>query len=369
MCEIHRAAPLAAADAGHDHQIGCNPAQFQTPAGLANPLELCRHTRQIARRFTHRCSMNPPDSARPVLGIVLAFAVIYLVWGTTYLGITWSLQTLPPFLSGAIRFIVAGGLMLLWVLMRSPAALREVPLGKAAVAGVLLSGIGNGLVVFAQQGVPSGVAALVVSSIPGFVLLLDTLFFTRVRPALVRVAGMLIAIGGVGLLSTDIHRMSGDAQPLHVISLLAAAAGWSLGTLLQQKAVTPRTIVAFTSVQMLAGGLFQLIASGLHGEWVTFDPVSVSLASWLAVAYLIVFGSILAFNCYLWLLTQVSAPAATTYALVNPVIALILGAVIMNERITGPAMVAAALVLTGVSLVLFHGAWNARKQAAAPASQ
>jgi drug/metabolite transporter (DMT)-like permease len=308
--------------------------------------------------------MSTPPSligeARPMLAIVLAFAVIYIIWGTTYLGITLSLQTLPPFLSGAIRFITAGGLMLVWVLLQNPGSLRDVPFGTAVLAGVLLSGIGNGFVIVAQQGVPSGVAALVVSAIPGIVLLFDALFFSRRRPGLAPMLGVLIALAGVGLLSSDVERMAGHATPLHVVALLSAATGWSLGTLIQQRAVTPRSIIPFTCVQMLAGGVFQLTLSGLTGEWSHFEVQQVSLISWFALAYLIVFGSIVAFNCFLWLLTQVPAPAVTTYALVNPVIALVLGSVILDERITPLAWLAALLVLTGVALVLFHGLWARR---------
>lgn len=305
---------------------------------------------------------SPEPASRSLTLIVLAFAVIYLVWGTTYLGIAYSLQSLPPFLSGAIRFLSAGALIGLWVLLRSPQHFREVPFLSACAAGVLLSGIGNGLVVFAQQAVPSGVAALVVSSIPGLVLLFDALFFTRVRPATLRIFGVLIAIGGVALLSADVGRLSGTAEPLHVFALLAAATGWSFGTLVQQSAVTPRTILAFTAVQMIAGGAFQLTAAAFAGEWQAFDPAAVTTTSWLALGYLVVFGSILAFNCYLWLLTRVSAPAVTTYALVNPVIALVLGAVWLQERITVTAMLAAGLVLSGVALVLFHGAAASLRQ-------
>lgn len=299
---------------------------------------------------------------RPLTFIVLAFAVIYLVWGTTYLGIAYSLQSLPPFLSGAIRFLSAGALIGLWVLLRAPERFRDVPLLTACGAGVLLSGIGNGLVIFAQQAVPSGVAALVVSSIPGLVLLFDALFFTRVRPATLRIFGVLIAIGGVALLSADVGRLSGTAEPLHVLALLAAATGWSFGTLVQQAAVTSRTILPFTAVQMIAGGAFQLSAAALTGEWQEFDPAAVTATSWLALGYLVIFGSILAFNCYLWLLTKVSAPAVTTYALVNPVIALVLGAMWLDERITLPATLAASLVLSGVALVLFHGAATSLRQ-------
>jgi drug/metabolite transporter (DMT)-like permease len=129
--------------------------------------------------------------------------------------------------------------------------------------------------------------------------------------------------------------------------------------------VTSSTIFAFTAVQMLAGGVFQLSASALTGEWQNFDPSAVTTTSWIALGYLVIFGSILAFNCFLWLLTKVSAPAATTYALVNPVIALVLGAIWLDERITPTAMLAAGLVLSGVALVLFHGAARTLRQRSA----
>lgn len=330
---------------------------------MINPaLELTAEKTQIAlpRREPPPMATVLPASdtntTRPVVAIVLGFAVLYIVWGTTYLGITYSLQTLPPFLSGAIRFLAAGSLIAVWVLLRSPGTFREVPWLTACAAGVLLSGIGNGLVIYAQQAVSSGVAALVVSAIPGFVLLFDALFFARTRPAFIRIAGVLIAVSGVALLTSDVGKLSGNAEPLHVMALLAAAIGWSFGTLVQQRAVTAQTMIAFTAAQMLAGGCFQLLASVLHGEWHSFDPAAVSTTSWFAVSYLVIFGSILAFNCYLWLLTQVSATAVTTYALVNPVIALLLGAVMLDERITTTAGIAAVLVLGGVALVLFHGA-------------
>ena len=139
-----------------------------------------------------------------------------------------------------------------------------------------------------------------------------------------------------------------------------AAVGWGLGTLLQKGAVRPATVLGFTCVQMLVGGVFQGVLSVLDGEWQEFQLAEVTTTSWLALVYLIVLGSILAFNCYLWLLTQVSAAAVTTYALINPVIAMCLGALLLNERITLLAMLAAAMVIGGVALILFEGFWKRR---------
>jgi drug/metabolite transporter (DMT)-like permease len=303
---------------------------------------------------------NTSVSPRNLLAIVLAFAVIYLVWGTTYLGIAYSLQSIPPFISGAIRFLVAGTAMFIWLSLRHGHPFADVPWRTAVFVGVLNSGIGNGLVIYAQQGVPSGIAALVIGSIPGIVLLLDALFFTRRLPAVIPLIGMAIALAGVGLMANDMGNLTDRARPLYVFALLFAAAGWALGTLLQKGAVRPATVLGFTCVQMLVGGVFQGGLSVLDGEWQAFRFVDVTMTSWLAVVYLVVLGSILAFNCYLWLLTQVSAAAVTTYALINPVIAMCLGALLLDERITPLAVAAGALVLGGVALILFEGFWKRR---------
>ena len=142
-----------------------------------------------------------------------------------------------------------------------------------------------------------------------------------------------------------------------LFAMFAAVIGWSLGTLVQKHAARPETVLSFTCAQMLFGGLFQALLATIDGEWSAFDPATVTLASMFAVAYLVVFGSIIGLNSYLWLLTRVSAPKVTTYALVNPVIALILGALVLGEPVTLLAVTAAALVLGGVALVLFQD-WN-----------
>jgi drug/metabolite transporter (DMT)-like permease len=138
--------------------------------------------------------------------------------------------------------------------------------------------------------------------------------------------------------------------------MLTATVGWSFGTLVQKRAVQPGTVLSFTCAQMMFGGVFQLMMSLLDGEWARFDISAVTWSSVLAVAHLIVFGSIITLNCYLWLLTRVAAPKVATYALVNPVVALLLGALVLNERLTVLALAAAVLVLFGVALVLFQDA-------------
>jgi len=288
------------------------------------------------------------------LGIVAAFAAIYVIWGTTYLAIAISIQTMPPFITGALRFLVAGALMYAWLRTRTPRPFATVNLRSAAVVGVLLAGIGNGFVIWAQQGIPSGIAALIVTSMPVTVLILDWAFFSRRAPSRQGLVGTAVALAGVVTIIMHTHAIAGTAQPIHLISMILAVLAWALGTLWQKRAARSDNVLNFTAAQVLFGGVFQLAMSFVDGEWSRFDVAAVSVSSWLAVAYLVVFGSIIGLNCYLWLLTRVPAPKVTTYALVNPVVALILGSLILNEEITVLTIVATVLVLFGVALVLFQ---------------
>ncbi len=288
------------------------------------------------------------------LGIVAAFAGIYIIWGTTYLAIAIAIQTFPPFISGAMRFLAAGVLMYAWLRWRSPRPFAGVNLAAAALCGVLLAGIGNGFVVWAQQGIPSGIAALIVTSVPVTVLVLDWLFFSRRAPTAQGLVGTAIALAGVVTIVTHTRSLAGSAQPLYLLSMIAAVVGWSVGTLWQKRSASKDSVLNFTAAQMLFGGLFQLALSVADAEWAHFDISAVSVSSWLALLYLVVFGSIVGLNSYLWLLTRVPAPKVTTYALVNPVVALLLGALVLDEKITTLIVVSTLLVLIGVALVLFQ---------------
>jgi len=291
------------------------------------------------------------------LTIIAAFAAIYVIWGTTYLAIAISIRTLPPFVSGALRFLVAGGLMYAWIRAKTPKPFAGVNIGAAALCGVLLAGIGNGLVIWAQQGIPSGIAALIVTSMPVTVLVLDWAFFSKRAPTRQGLVGTALALAGVATIVLHTHSVSGAARPMHLIAMIVAVLGWALGTLWQKRAATRDNVLSFTTLQVLFGGAFQLGLSVLDREWGHFDVSAVSWSSWFALLYLIVFGSIIGLNCYLWLLTRVPAAKVTTYALVNPVVALILGAIILHEEITAMTLMATLLVLLGVALVLFQD-WN-----------
>ena len=296
----------------------------------------------------------PATTTRLSVGMLVAFAAIYFFWGTTYLAIVIAIREIPPFISGAGRFVLAGLAMYVWLRWRDSKPLANVDWKMAALTGVLLTGVGNGFVVWAQQGIPSGIAALIVTAVPVIVLLLDWAFFSKRAPTRQALIGTTVAVAGVVAIVTHTRSLSGEANPLYVISLLLATVGWSFGTLIQKRAVQPGTVLSFTCAQMLFGGAFQLFMSLLDREWAHFDPSAVTWSSLAAIAYLIVFGSIVSLNCYLWLLTKVAAPKVATYALVNPVVALLLGAVVLNETLTPLAIMATVLVLAGVALVLFQ---------------
>jgi drug/metabolite transporter (DMT)-like permease len=293
-------------------------------------------------------------AARLSLGVLAAFAGIYIIWGTTYLAIAFAVHTMPPFISGVARFALAGLLMYAWLRARNPQPFAGVNVPMMALTGVLLSGIGNGFVLWAQQGIPSGIAALIVASVPVLVLIFDWAFFSKRAPTKQALFGIAVAIAGVATIVMHTRTLTGNAQPMYVLAMLVATTGWSIGTLVQKRAATQATVLSFTCGQMLFGAAAQLLLSLVTGEWSRFDPAAISWQGVVAIAYLVVFGSIIGLNCYLWLLTRVAAPKVATYALVNPVVALVLGAAVLGERVTLLAMVAALLVLVGVALIVFQ---------------
>jgi drug/metabolite transporter (DMT)-like permease len=286
--------------------------------------------------------------------ILAAFTGIYIIWGTTFLALAFAIRSIPPFISGGFRFIIASALMFVWLRSRDARPFDGLNIGGTMLCGVLLSGLGNGFVVWSQQGLPSGIAALFVGALPVTTLILDRLFFSKRTPSLQSMLGMAIGLAGIVVLTANTKSFSANVRPIHVVAVLTAGLGWSLGTLLQRRYVPSHRILGFTCLQMFAGGVFQFVMSLFDHEWGTFEPSSIQLPSVLAVAYLVVFGSLIAVNCYSFLVAHVSAQKVTTYALVNPVIALALGALVLGERLAPSAIVSTVLVLVGVALVLFQ---------------
>lgn len=295
-----------------------------------------------------------PEPAAPGVRIALAFLCILVVWGTTYLAIAIVLRDLPPFLSAAMRFLLAAALLYSLLRLRGPKPLAGLPARTVIVSGVLLCGLGNGFTVFAMQGVPSGIAALLNSTIPICVTLLDWGFFNRRRPRIWTGIGLVVGVCGVGLIVSQTASTTGLRGLGYMVSLAVAVTAWSIGTLVQRGAVPRQRLLALGCGQFAAGGAFLCLAALLHGEFSGLRLGTVAPEGWLALAFLAVFGSILAQSSYLWLLTRWPAEKVTTYAVVNPVIALVLGSLVLDEPVSWSSTAGAALVLAGVALVLFE---------------
>ena len=286
------------------------------------------------------------------LRVLAAFAAIYLIWGSTYLGIRIAIETLPPLLTAGLRFIIAGPL--LYALVRKSGVPR--PTGAqwraAAIVGVLLLLGGNGLVTWAEERVSSGLAALLVATVPLWMVLLDWLFLRGERPAGKVFLGLVLGLIGIILLigPTDLlgeHRV----DLIGVAMMLLAALSWAIGSLYTRRAPLPDAPLLGTGMEMVAGGVLLLLASGVKGEWAQIDLATVSLRSWLALGYLTLMGSIVAFTAYTWLL-RVSTPArVATYAYVNPVVAVVLGWAIGGEVLTGQMLLAAAIIILAVVVI------------------
>jgi len=286
---------------------------------------------------------------------VAAFAGIYLIWSTTYLAIAVAIRAVPPFSVGAMRYLTAGGLMYAWLRARESRPFDGLNIAGTILCGVLMSGVGNGLVMWAQQGIPSGVAALFVASLPMLILLFDWAFFSRQRPALLATIGVLVGLGGMAELATHAGGLSGRIHPIHMLAVLTAEVAWAVATLLQRRFVPASRILNFTCLQLFAGGVFQLAVALIGRDWVALAAHGVAASSLLAVGYLTIMGTLVANNCYSYLIAHVSAHKVSTYALVNPVIALALGVAILDEKVSLAMLVASAMVLLGVALILFQG--------------
>ena len=296
------------------------------------------------------------------LRILLSFAAIYVIWGSTYLAIRIGVETLPPFLLAGARFCVAGGL--LYGAMRLSGAPRPswTMWKSAALIGTLMMFGGNGLVTWAQQQVPSGLAALLVATVPIFMVMLDVGAFGGPRPGRLVVLGLVTGSAGLIFL---IGPSEGAIAPLGAVVLLIAALSWALGSLLNRSATLPESPWMAAAMEMIAGGLLMVIIASVTGEWSKLDPATVSTRSILAFLYLTVFGSIVALSAYVYLLRETSAAAVSTYAFVNPVIALALGW--WTGEVVSTGTLAGAAMIIG-SVMLIHWAKHRRKMMSEPAA-
>jgi drug/metabolite transporter (DMT)-like permease len=288
----------------------------------------------------------------PTAAVWAALAAIYVIWGATYLGMEIAMESIPPFLMASIRFFVAGAILYALFRPRSTRPTLRHWIATAIVGTFLLVG-GNALVAVAQTRIDTGVAALIVATFPLWIATFDfAANGRRLRP--LSVVGVIVGFVGIALLI----RPGGDIDLLGALVCLFAPISWTVGSLYARGARLPASPLLGSGMEMLAGGAVLAVVGLASGE--RFDVGAVSGRSWLALAALIVFGSIVAYSCYVWLLTVAPTELVSTYAYVNPVIAVLLGAVFLEEAITAWVLLAGAAIVTSVVLIV-------RAQSAPPA--
>jgi drug/metabolite transporter (DMT)-like permease len=281
--------------------------------------------------------------------VLVSFALVYVVWGSTYFAIRVGLETLTPFALGSFRFLAAGSVLYAWSRLRGGAAPSRAQWRVAALTGALMLLLGNGAVIFAEQRAPSGLVALMVTSVPLWMVLLDWLRPGGSRPDATVFVGLAVGSLGIVLLVDPVAALRGAAvPPFEAGILLVGTVSWAAGSLYSRHHKVEGSTTLLAALQMLvAGVLFSGVALA-RGEFARLDLASVTLRSWLAVAYLAAFGSIVAYSAYIWL-TRATTPARlSTYAYVNPIVALFLGATFAGEQVTPRVLLAATLVLAAV---------------------
>jgi len=288
--------------------------------------------------------------------VIATFAAVYIIWGSTYIGIKFAAETLPPFLMAGARFIVAGAILYLWS-RRDPAA-RAVPApspaqwGNALLVGALLLFGGNGAVVWASHRIPTGAIALLIAATPIWMVLLDWLRPGGRRPGGAVAGGLLLGTAGLALL-VGARGGTGGARVdvLSAAVVLLGSLSWATGSLAARSARLPQSPTLSTAMQMFGGGALLLLTGFALGETAGFAPAGVSLRSAVAWAYLVTFGSLVGYTAYIWLLGNVSAAKVATYAYVNPVVAVFLGWALAGEAVSARTMAAAAVIIAAVALI------------------
>ncbi len=282
-----------------------------------------------------------------------ALIALYIVWGSTYLAIRFAVETIPPFLMAGFRFLVAGLILYIWRRLAGDPAPTARQWRSAAIIGLLLLVGGNGVVSWAEQHVASGIAALMVACIPLWMAVIDAIRPGGSRPDWKIILGLLVGFGGLALLVTSSSGLTpaDRMDTTGILALLLAAFLWSLGSVYSRDAEMPESSLMGTGIEMLAGAAGLLVVGGVSGEWQALSLPAIRPASLIGLAYLILFGSLVGFVAYAWLLRNAPLPLVSTYAYVNPVIAIFLGAWLGSEVINARIIVSALVIIGSVVII------------------
>ncbi len=299
----------------------------------------------------------PPPSRS---ALIAAFAAIYLIWGSTYLGIRIAVETIPAFLMAGVRFLVAGTIVIAFIaLTRGFRATAKQWRDNAIVGGLLCLG-GNGLVSWAEEKVPSGIATLIISAGPVFIVLMDWAvhaFFKDgkrgTQPGALTFVGLALGVAGLAILvgPSVLTTGAGGLDPWRVLGLLAATLLWGVGMLYMRYATEPAEPFTASGIQMLTGSGWLLATSVLTGELSRFDPSLITARSVMAWGYLVVFGSLIGFSTFTWLMKHSTPAKVSTYAYVNPVVAVFLGWLVLHEPVSPRIFLAAGIIIAGVAII------------------
>lgn len=296
--------------------------------------------------------------------IITAFAAVYLIWGSTYLAIRYAVATIPPFLMGGARFIMAGLILYALARQRGARAPTAAHWRAAGLTGILLLVCGNGAVIWAEQHVASGVVALIVAVVPLWMVLLDWLRPGGTRPRAAVFLGLALGLIGLALLIGPEVAATRGAGGVNLWAALVPVFGslfWALGSIVSRYAPRPSSSQLATGMQMLAGGVAFFFVAIVSGETRHFDVHAVAVSSLVGFFYLVTFGSLLGFTAYIYLLGATTPAKVATYAYVNPVIAVLLGWAVAGEPFTSRTMLAAAVILAGVAIITLANVPSAAK--------
>lgn len=284
--------------------------------------------------------------------VILAFLSIYIIWGSTYLGIRFAIETIPPFLMAGVRFLIAGGTLYAFTRLRGMQVPTRIHWRSAVIIGGLMLLGGNGMVTWSEQYIASGLAAVLVTTVPLWIVVFDAIRQQKM-PGLQVLGGLLLGFGGVVFLVGPANVASdADINLMGVGGVILAAVLWAMGSLYSREAPLPEgSPLVSVSMEMLAGGVWLMLMSLVTGEYTRVDISAISLSSIVAVIYLIIFGSIIAFTAYIWLLKNVSPARAATYAYVNPAIAILLGWTIGDEALTLSIIIASIMIVGAVVMI------------------
>lgn len=286
--------------------------------------------------------------------VLLAFAAIYLIWGSTYLGIGYAVQTMPPHIMAGCRFVISGIVLYAFMRWRGVTPPKLIHWRSALIVGVFLLGLGNGSVAWAETMVPTGLAALFVAITPLWMVLLDWARPGGVRPRPATFVG--VGMGIVGMFILVGPSALGLGSPINLVGiaiLILATFSWAVGSIYSRQAQLPDSPLLLTGMEMMLGGVFLLGMSVALGEWNGFSFAQVTTASWLGFLYLILIGSFLGFTAYVFLLGVTTPAKLSTYAYVNPVVAVFLGWALLSEPITLITLVASAIIIAGVGVITY----------------